>query len=254
VSGTGNKLPWGVKFVDDGIVGAITAAAVTDPASDATIVAALKGILTLLGALAAAAVVDPASPASLIAVIKGVLTDLGPVTATAVIDPALSASQNALLKGMLKQLQGTGAVGTYMPVSLATPLTSVLDGIDVGKMSKGGIVVAHNAIAASVAEASCVEIDCRGFNSISVKMLAASITGGATWTGALYGTSASGETTGPCNSPKDDGTFAVQATPAIAANGTYNYVFRGVPNYVKIVPTLAVSTGTLTVVVTPMNL
>jgi len=183
---------------------------------------------------------------------SGLITDLGVKADAAVIDPTASASVIAALKGAIKQLQGDGS--GYAPVSLATSLSSEYDTINVDKMSKGSVTTAHNAISASVAEASCTAIDCRGFNSIIVKMVVASIAGGGTWTGSVYGASAAGETTGPNYSPKDDGTFVAQATLAIAADGVTNYCFRGVPNYVKIVPVLAVGTGTLTVTVTPMNL
>jgi len=62
-------------------IGAVNNAAVTNPASNASVIAALKGILTAdnltntnVGALADAAVTNPASNASVIAALKGLLT------------------------------------------------------------------------------------------------------------------------------------------------------------------------------------
>ena len=138
------------------------------------------------------------------------------------------------------------------PVTLATTLSADYDTVGV-KMPKGPVTTVHNGITASVTEANCaIIVDCRQFNAIMVEMAVSSIAGGGTWTGVVYGSSDQ-TAFGPCSSPKDDGTFVAQATPAIAANGTTSYWFRGVQNYVKIVPTLAVGTGTLTVKVTPTN-
>ena len=138
---------------------------------------------------------------------------------------------------------------TPLPANLVTGLSSEYDTIDVSKMSKGGITVAHNAITAT---ATSLEIDCRGFNTISVECAVSAITSG-NWLVEILGCAVSGGTFGECYSPKDDGTFAQQKTPVLNANGTTTYYFRGIPNYVKVKGTRTTD-GTLTCTVTPMNL
>jgi len=176
------------------------------------------------------------------------LTEIKGKTEPAEIDPDAEAGVIPLLKGILKQLQNNGS--GYVPASLATLISAELgDTINVSKMSKGGITVAHNAI---VATATSAEIDCRGFNTISVEMAASALSSG-NWVGAIHGCAVSGGTFGPCYSPKDDGTNVAQAIAAISANGNTTYYFRGIPNFVKIVATRTTD-GTLTCTVTPMNL
>lgn len=172
---------------------------------------------------------------------------LGALADTAEIDPTHEESLLAFLKGILKQLQNGGSL--YAPVSLATSIDAAYDTINVSKMSKGGIVVAHAAI---VATATSAEIDCRGFNTISVEMGCSAFSSG-NWVGAVHGCAVSGGTFGACYSPKDDGTNVAQAIAAISTNGNTTYYFKGVPNYVKIVATRTTD-GTLTCTVTPMNL
>lgn len=176
--------------------------------------------------------------------------DIGAKSATAVTDPTADASTIAALKGVIKQLQGNGTGSA--PVTLATALSSTYDSIDMSKASKGAVTTTHSAITATVAEASCTAIDCRGFNAISVEMTVSGLGEAASWTGAIYGSSDT-VAYGVCYTPKDDGTFVAQTTPAIAAASTTTYYFIGIPNYIKVVPTLAV-TGTLTCKVTPMNM
>ena len=104
-------------------VGPTNAAAVTNPASTASLNAILKGILTAdnttntnVGAVADAAVTNPASNASIIAALKGILTadnttntNLGAAADAAVSNPASSASVIAALKGVLTLLTTTNA-------------------------------------------------------------------------------------------------------------------------------------------------
>jgi hypothetical protein len=189
----------------------------------------------------------PAVSSQIISINAGASEDIGARADAAVIDPTAQTSIIAALKGLLKQLQGTGP--SYMPVSLATQLSSEYDTINVSKMSKGGITVAHNAINAS---ATSAEIDCRGFNTISVECAVSSITSG-NWLIEILGDAMSGGTFGNCFSPKDDGTFVQQKTPILNANGNTTYYFRGIPNYVMIKATRTTD-GTLTCKVTPMNL
>ncbi|MEW5803133.1 MAG: hypothetical protein AB1847_13630 [bacterium] len=138
---------------------------------------------------------------------------------------------------------------TPLPANLVTTLSSEYDTIDISKMSKGGVVVAHDAIAAT---ATSSEIDCRGFNTISVECTVSNISSG-NWVIEILGVAMSGGTFGNCYAPKDDGTFVQQKTPTLTANGNTTYYFRGIPNYVKI-KAIRTTDGTLTCKVTPMNL
>ncbi len=133
--------------------------------------------------------------------------------------------------------------------NLSTAISSTFDSIDVSKMTKGNVTVAHNAITAT---ATSAEIDCRGFNTISVECAASTLATG-NWVISVLGCAVTGGSFGACYAPKDDGTFVAQATPAISANGNTTYYFRGIPNFVKILATRTTD-GTLTCKVTPMNL
>ncbi len=179
--------------------------------------------------------------------LQGIQGDLGDSADAAVTDPTASASLVAALKGLLTQLQGSGSGSA--PVDMATALSSEYDSINVGKQSKGSVTTAHSAITGT---ATSNEIDCRGFNAISVEMACSAFSEG-NWVASILGCAVSGGTFGVCYQPKDDGTFVAQATPAISADGNTTYYFRGIPNYVKILATRTTD-GTLTCKVTPMNL
>ena len=116
-------------------------------------------------------------------------------------------------------------------------------------IEKGSVITVHNAI---MATATSSEIDCRGFNAISVEMACSTFTSG-NWVASIYGCAASGGTFGQCYAPKGDGSFVAQQTPAISTNGNYTFYFKGIPNYMKILATRTTD-GTLTCKVTPMNL
>lgn len=136
--------------------------------------------------------------------------------------------------------------GVTNGVSLTTNISAdVGDNIDVSKMSKGTVTTAHSAITAT---ATSVEIDCRGFNAISVECAVSAITSG-NWAIEVTGCAITGGTFGSIwdqNSRKC-------ITENLNANGNYNLVYTGIPNYVKIVATRTTD-GTLTAKVTPMNL
>lgn len=167
----------------------------------------------------------------------------------AVTDPTTDASLISLLKGLLSQLQGSGTGSS--PVSLSTLISSDIgDNIDVSKMTKGAVETPHNGINSTTTSS---ELDCRGFNTISLECTISGISGGS-WIASLTGCSVSGGTFGNCFTPKDDGTFAQQKTPTLNANGNTTYYFRGIPNYLKIVATETGNGGNLTCKVTPMNL
>ncbi len=132
-----------------------------------------------------------------------------------------------------------------LPATLVTSLSDEYDTIDVSKMSKGGVVVAHSAITAT---ATSSEIDCRGFNSISVECAVSAITSG-NWVVEILGDAISGGTFGRVF----DSGFGEMKTDALSTNEQVTYTFVGIPNYVKIKATRTTN-GTLTCKVTPMNL
>ena len=176
-------------------------------------------------------------------IIEGASVDIGAVADAAVTDPTASASLIAALKGVIKQLQGDGS--GYAPVSLATALSSTYDTINVDKMSKGNVTTAHNAI---VATATSAEIDCRGFNSISVECAVSAIILG-NWQIEVHGCAITGGTFGR---QFDENAREAKVT-GLNTNENVTFVFKGIPNYVKIVATRTTD-GTLTCKVTPINL
>ena len=151
---------------------------------------------------------------------------------------------------MNKRLTGLGfGQEDYLPTSLATRISHLIDTIGVASIPKGSVFPAHTAI---IATATSAEIDCRNFNTISVECAVSAITSG-NWLVEILGCALSGGGTyGNCFTPKDDGTFAQQKTPVLNANGNTTYYFRGIPNYVKIKATRTTD-GTLSCTVTPMN-
>lgn len=137
---------------------------------------------------------------------------------------------------------------TPLPVNLITALSSEYDTINVNKMSKGAVTVAHNAI---VATATSLELDCRGFNTISVECAVSAITSG-NWLIELLGCAVTGGTFGKCYVQVYDGDFISQQTPNLTANGNYTFYFRGIPNFIEIKATRTTD-GTLTCTLTPAN-
>lgn len=135
-----------------------------------------------------------------------------------------------------------------LPVTLATVLSSSTDSIDVAKMSKGAVTTVHSAI---VATDTSDEVDCRGFNAVSVECAVSAISAG-NWVIELLGCAISGGTFDSCYTLELNGWEAMQ-TPALDADGNYTFIFKGIPNYIEIKATRTTD-GTLTCKVTPMNL
>jgi len=150
---------------------------------------------------------------------------------------------NANLQVNFENVDNTNAV----PVTLVTVLSSEVDSIDVAKMSKGEV---DSALEDIVVTTTSSEIDCRGFNAISIEMEVIDSTNG--WTVNILGSAISGGTFGYCYTPKDDGTFTQQVTSELYGDINATFYFTGVPNYVKVEG--EGNDGTLTVRVTPMNL
>ncbi len=182
--------------------------------------------------------------------------DIGDTSDSAVISPGSAASIIAALKGLLTQLQGNGSGAT--PADLATSISSEYDSIDVSKMSKAGTITALNAITVTTTSSP---IDCRGRNAISVEMTT-TVPAAGSWSVEIYGSASNGGPFGPCRESEvntdldpDSLVWVAQKTPTVDWAGTYTfqYFFRGVPNWVEVKGVLT-GAATLTCKVTPMNL
>jgi hypothetical protein len=130
--------------------------------------------------------------------------------------------------------------------TLATTLSKDLDSIDVGKMSKGGFITAHSAI---VATTTSNEINCSGYNSILVEV---SISGAvANWTFKVQGSFLSGGTFIDCYELANTGVMTLMS---YQTDSSKIFVFRGIPDYIKIVAIEDVNGATATVKVQPFNI
>ncbi|NPV90067.1 MAG: hypothetical protein HPY50_04735 [Firmicutes bacterium] len=152
--------------------------------------------------------------------------------------------QNSTWGGPIKLVDlGDGTYG--IAASMATELSKDLDSIDVGKMSKGPVTVAHNAIDAT---ATSTEIDCRGYNGILVE---ANISAAFNWTFKVQGCMVSGGTFVDWYEMANTGTMTLMSYQCNASRG---WVWKGIPDYVKIVATENADGATVTVKVQPVNL
>jgi hypothetical protein len=122
-------------------------------------------------------------------------------------------------------------------------LSYLYDSIDVAKMSKGAIIIAHDAITATTTSA---EIDCRGYNSLLVHF--GSDASDKTWTISVLGAMGSGLTFVPLLD-KATGLAASEITTDISGF----FVISNIPDYVKIVATEVDDGATVTVKVQPFN-
>lgn len=113
---------------------------------------------------------------------------------------------------------------------------------------KGSVTAAHSTITATTTSG---EIDCRGFNSILVECAVSAITTG-NWVVDVQGTLETGGTVGDCYD-LNVATATKLTTGSINANGNSVYLFRGIPDFVKIKATRTTD-GTLTCKVQPLNL
>lgn len=126
-------------------------------------------------------------------------------------------------------------------VTMLTALDKDSDSIDVAKMSKSGMITAHNAIAAT---ATSVSINAKGFNTVFVRIV---ITGTGTWKIDVVGSPDSGGTYVDCY----DGATQLTTGNLTASRGV---LFRGIPDYIKIVATEVADGATCTVDLQFMNL
>jgi hypothetical protein len=129
---------------------------------------------------------------------------------------------------------------------MISALDKDLDSIDVAKMSKGAVTTAHNAITEG---ATSAEIDCRGFNSILVEV--AISVAAKLWTTKVQGCMVSGGTFIDCYEQANTGVMTLMSYQTSTSK---IFVFKGIPDYVKIVATEDEDAATITVKVQPCNL
>lgn len=131
-----------------------------------------------------------------------------------------------------------------VPTTMTTVLDSDYDSIDVDKMGKGGIVTAHDSITAT---ATSVEVDCRGYNSL---LLQVNLSDSCNWTFKVQGCMTSGGTFVDCY----EANTGAMALMSYQCNASRIFVFKGIPDYIKIVATEDADGATVTVKVQPLNL
>jgi hypothetical protein len=131
-------------------------------------------------------------------------------------------------------------------VHLASILSATLDSIDVAKMSKGAVTIAHNAITAT---ALSNEIPVVGFNAVLVSV---EISGGANnWTFSVQGCMESGGTFVQCYEQANTGAMVAMS---YQCNSSQMFLFKGIPDYIKINANEDVDGSTVTVRVQPLNI
>ena len=133
--------------------------------------------------------------------------------------------------------------------SLKTTMTTVLDSdydsINVDKMGKGGVVTVHSAIADT---ATSDEVDCRGYNAILVE--AGVFSAAENWTFKVQGCMVSGGTFVDWYEQANTGVMTLMSYQCNAARG---FIFKGIPDYVKIVATRDGGASAVTVKAQPLN-
>lgn len=154
------------------------------------------------------------------------------------------ASQATAIAAAIQAKSETDAIGA----TLNTALSSTFDSIDVAKMTNGGTVTAISAVTTTTTSA---EIDCRGFKNVRIECEVTAISS-ATWTPSITGSEISGGTFGDIYRDVA-GALTVYTIPAQSVTGKVIYIIKDVPNFIKILETLAGSSGTITVKVTPFN-
>ena len=131
-------------------------------------------------------------------------------------------------------------------VSLDTVLDSDFDSINVDKMSKGAVTTSHSAITAT---ATSAELDCRGYNAILLEVAISVAV--KLWTFKVQGCVVSGGTFVDCYELANTGAMTLMS---YQTNESKIFIFKGIPDYVKIVATEDEDGATVTVKTQPLNL
>lgn len=112
-------------------------------------------------------------------------------------------------------------------------------------LAKGSVITAHNAITAT---ATSAEIDCRGYNAALVEVV---LSAAKNWTFKVQGCMVSGGTFVDVHELANTGSMAAMSYQTDASK---MFVFKGIPDYIKIVATKDVDGATVTVKAQPCNL
>lgn len=179
------------------------------------------------------ATIDPAGLAT-----EATLADL---LAKIIAAPSTEAKQDLILTAL--GLIATEATAGDIKTATEALAALISAGIDVDKMSKGAVTVAHSAITET---ATSAEIDCRGYNSLLVHFV--SDASDKTWTISVLGAMGSGLTLVPLLD-KATGLAASEITTDISGY----FTISNIPDYVKIVATKSDDGATVTVKVQPFN-
>jgi hypothetical protein len=173
--------------------------------------------------------------------------------ASVMMDVSAVAGGNVTVRGTADDVNFSGLAtwGTSFDgdgnllVSLGTALSKAVDSIDVGKMSKGSVEIVHNAITGT---ATSAEIDARGFNAVLIEATIA--VANKNWTFKVQGSMVSGGTFMDCYEQANTGVMTLMSHQT---NANRIFLFRGIPDYIKIVATKDEDGATVTVKVQPLN-
>jgi len=117
--------------------------------------------------------------------------------------------------------------------------------VDIDKINRGNVEEIFTAIDATTTSA---KINCKGYNAI---LIDAAFSGAANWTFKVQGSLTENGTYKDCYKLKDDGTMALMS---YQTNASRIFLFKGIPDWVKIVATEDVDGQTVTVKVQPLNI
>jgi hypothetical protein len=116
--------------------------------------------------------------------------------------------------------------------------------VSLTEMVKGNVTTVHSAITAT---ATSAKVDCRGRNAVLVDF---TISGAANWTIAIQGSLTEQGTYKQCYELANTGT---QTAMSYQLNSNRVFLFKGIPDWIKVVATEDAGAETVTVSVQPLN-
>jgi 3-deoxy-D-manno-octulosonic acid (KDO) 8-phosphate synthase len=116
---------------------------------------------------------------------------------------------------------------------------------ELGRQFKGDITTVHTAITATATSAI---VDCRGYNAILIDF---TISGTANWTISLTGSLNRNGTYKALYELANTGSMAAMS---YQTNASRLFIFKGIPDWVKVVATEDADGQTVTVKVQPLNI
>lgn len=115
---------------------------------------------------------------------------------------------------------------------------------EIGRKFKGNVTTVHSAITATATSAA---VDCRGYNAILIEHV---VSGAANWTISLTGSLTRHGTYGALYELANTGSMAAMS---YQLNSNRVFIFKGIPDWVKVVATEDAGAETVTVRVQPLN-